>query len=193
MEEVLNGNFKGKNFKTRVQSNQQKFVNVLKKQITNVVGAGLNKDAAVKTVVDKCGAAYYEADRLVRTETMRVINDGQKKAFINNGYTYGYYLVAEDDRLCDECNRIAIETKNNPVPIENMDAVHHPQCRCTIIPVIKKMYEVLQDKFSIAHTLDSDVTDGLVLKSQNNNDNILSATGVNKFKIGFTKNNLDKH
>ena len=31
-----------------------------------------------------------------------------------------------------------------------------------------------------------DVTDGLVLKSQNNNDNILSATGVNKFKIGFT-------
>lgn len=69
-------------------------------------------------------------------EVMRAINIGQKQAYLDKGYTHGYYIYSDDGRNCDECARIAKESREEPVPLADMEAVHHPRCRCTIRPVV---------------------------------------------------------
>lgn len=137
MKEVINANFKGANFSKRIWDNRDKLEKVLSKKIQDIVAAGLSKDEAVKTIMKSQNASFSNSDRLIRTETMRVINEGQKKCFKDNGYTKGYYIVADDDRLCDECKDWEVRTKSQPMLLELMDGCHHPNCRCTIIPVIE--------------------------------------------------------
>lgn len=136
LEEVVNANFKGANFKTRINTNMNKFLKLLDQEVTNCIASGQSKDIAVKSIMDKTGASFRDSDRLVRTETMRCINAGQIQSYKDNGYTHGYYLVADDDRLCEYCNKRAMETKKNPEVLTTLDSVHHPNCRCTIIPIV---------------------------------------------------------
>lgn len=138
MQEVVNANFKGANFSTRIWNNKSKLEKTLSKKIQDIVAAGLNKDEAVKAIMKSNNVSFSNADRLVRTETMRVINSGQKQSFTNAGYTKGYYLVAEDDRLCKECKEWERKTKAEPMDLEDMELPMHPGCRCTIIPVVSK-------------------------------------------------------
>lgn len=144
MQEVVNANFKGANFSTRIWNNKSKLEKTLAKKIQDIVAAGLNKDEAVKAIMKSNNVSFSNADRLVRTETMRVINSGQKQSFTNAGYTKGYYLVAEDDRLCEECKEWERKTKSEPMNLEDMDSVHHPRCRCTIIPVVESLLKPLE-------------------------------------------------
>lgn len=136
LEEVVNANFKGANFKTRINMNNSKFLKLLDKEITNCIASGQSKDTAIKNIMSRANSSFRDTDRLVRTETMRCINAGQLQSYKDNGYTHGYYLVAHDDRLCDYCNKRAMETKKNPEALTSLESVHHPNCRCTIIPVV---------------------------------------------------------
>lgn len=137
MKEAVNTSFKGTNWSSRIWKNRERLGKKLEKGIQDVVASGMSKDKAVKEIMRIERTAFSNADRLVRTETMRVINDGQKKAYINAGRTHGYYIFSDDDRNCEECERIAKESRANPLPLEEMEAVHHPNCRCTIRPVVK--------------------------------------------------------
>jgi len=137
MEEVINANFKGKNFSDRIWDNKRNMVKMLGREVQDVVASGKNKDEAIKIMMDKTGTIFNNCDMLIRTETMRVINDGQKNSYINNGYTKGYYIVADDERLCEECLDWEQRTKENPMLLQDMEGVHHPRCRCTIIPIVE--------------------------------------------------------
>lgn len=147
MEEVINANIKGANFSKRIWNNRNKLSKILEKNIQDIVASGQSKDKAVKQIMEIEKASFNNADRLVRTETMRVINDGQIQSFINNGYTHGYYVYSDDDRNCEECERKSKESRKNPLPLENMKAIHHPNCRCTVRPVVKMkpMSEYIKD------------------------------------------------
>lgn len=132
-KEIVNANFKGANYSDRIWTNKTKLKQQLEKNIVDTVIAGKSKDKAVKAIVDRFGVAFSDSDRIVRTETMRVLNDGQKQSYINNGYTKVEWLVEDDDRLCDECSPLDGRIFNiNAVP-----SIMHPNCRCTFIPVIK--------------------------------------------------------
>lgn len=136
MEEVVNANFKGAGFSQRIWKNRNSLCRILEKSVQDVVAAGMSKDKAVRELMLRHNTSFSNADRLVRTEVMRVINDGQKQAYLDKGYTHGYYIYSDDDRNCDECARIAKESRREPVPLADMEAVHHPRCRCTIRPVV---------------------------------------------------------
>lgn len=136
MEQVVNGNFKGSNFSQRIWKGRQSAFDLLKREIENIVASGQSKDTAVKAIRKATNASFQNADRLVRTETMRVINAGQRQSYIAAGRTHGCYLMANDDRLCEYCKRLAIQTKLEPMQLELMDDSHHPNCRCTIKPIV---------------------------------------------------------
>lgn len=136
MEEAINANINGANFSKRIWNNRNKLSKILEKNIQDIVASGQSKDKAVKQIMDIEKSSFSNADRLVRTETMRVINDGQKQSFINAGRTHGYYIYSNDDRNCEECARISKESRKNPLPLETMKAIHHPNCRCTIRPIV---------------------------------------------------------
>ncbi|MEA5058058.1 MAG: phage minor head protein [Anaerotignum propionicum] len=147
MEEVVNANLKGANFSNRIWKNRSSLLKNLEKNIQDVVASGQSKDSAIKHIMSIEKASFRNADRLVRTETMRVINDGQKQSFTANGYTHGYYIYSDDDRNCEECERISKESRENPQLLDAMDAVHHPNCRCTIRPVVpeKTLFEIVKE------------------------------------------------
>lgn len=136
MEEVVNANLKGADFSKRIWKNRSSLSKLLEKNIQDIVASGQSKDRAVGQIMEVEKSSFRNADRLVRTETMRVINDGQKQSFKVNGYTHGYYIYSDDDRNCEECARISNKSRENPLLLESMDAVHHPNCRCTIRPIV---------------------------------------------------------
>ena len=185
MEEALNGNFHGKNFSSRVWTNRNKMSRILEQSIQDIVASGRSKDDAIKEMIQRTGQSFTNADRLIRTETMRVINAGQQNSYMAAGYTRGYYLVADDERLCDECLEWERRTKDNPMPLDEMESIHHPNCRCTIIPVVedKKLYQYIQEEYAkgMNYTFSNNSSQNMTmqLNKNKNNDKIKIITGHN--------------
>ncbi len=137
-KEIVNANFKGAVYSDRIWDNKTKLKQQLEKSIVDTVIAGESKDKAVKIIAERFGVAFSDSDRLVRTETMRVLNSSQKQSYIDNNYTHYEFLAEIDDRTSDICEGLngkifafadAVEGENFP-PL-------HPNCRSTIIPVIE--------------------------------------------------------
>lgn len=132
-KEIVNANFKGAKYSDRIWTNKTKLKEQLEKHIVDTVIAGQSKDKAVKAIVDRFGVSFSDSDRIVRTETMRVLNDSQKQSYIDRGYTQVEWLVEDDDRLCDECSPL----DGKIFDINTAPSIIHPNCRCTCIPVLK--------------------------------------------------------
>lgn len=131
-KEVVNANFKGAVLSDRIWDNKSKLKQQLEKSIVDTVIAGKSKDKAVKVIMDRFGVAFSDSDRIVRTETMRVLNDGQKQSYKDNGYTRVEILAEDDERCCDDCLSLNGKIFN----IDDSILPVHPSCRCTYIPVI---------------------------------------------------------
>lgn len=141
IKQLLATSWSEKHFSQAIWDNKAKMLEVLKASITESVALGKSKDKAVEAIMQKCNNSFKNADRLVRTELMAVINNGQKQRYKEAGYTKVKILVAEDERLCDECMK-------NDGKIFNIDDVRgilptHPRCRCTYLAVLnsKKLGE----------------------------------------------------
>jgi SPP1 gp7 family putative phage head morphogenesis protein len=132
-KEVVNANFKGAKYSDRIWDNKSKLKQQLEKNIVDTVIAGQSKDKAVKAIIDRFGVAFSDSDRIIRTETMRVLNDGQKQSYKDNGYTKVEWLVEDDDRLCDECSPL----DGKIFDINAVPSLIHPNCRCTFVAVIE--------------------------------------------------------
>jgi SPP1 gp7 family putative phage head morphogenesis protein len=127
-------NFKGANFSDRIWTSKVELSRQLEKSIVDTVVAGRSKDQAVKKLQERFGVGFNDADRLIRTETQRVLNEAQRQTYKDRGYDMVEWLVADDERLCDECMAIG---EGGPYPIDEVPPVAHPNCRCTIIPIIE--------------------------------------------------------
>lgn len=132
-------NWKGSNFSGRIWNNKQKLLTRLKKMVTDAVALGKSKDETVKELTKIFNVGFNDADRLVRTELMNILNQAQKDLYISNGYSKYTLLPHIDDRTSDRCKDIdeskeylfskAITGTNYP-PL-------HPWCRTIAIPVIE--------------------------------------------------------
>lgn len=135
MEQLINANFKGADFKTRINTNKERLLKNLNKEIVNCIASGVPKDRAIKQIMNVTGASFNDADRLMRTELMRCINYGQVESYKEHGYTQFKVLVGKDERTCEVCNG-----KQGRVYNFMLDELppFHPRCRCTIIPIINR-------------------------------------------------------
>lgn len=131
-KEIVYANYKGANFSERIWLNKSKLRQQIEKSVIDSVVAGNPKDVAVKEIRNRFGAGFNDADRIVRTETQRVLNDGQRQTYKDRGYNQVKWLVADDDRLCDECEPL----DGKIFDIDQAPSVVHPNCRCTFIPVL---------------------------------------------------------
>lgn len=85
----------------------------------------------VKEVTD---FGKQRAVTIARTETMRAVNSATKDRYERAGVTKVEWLTALDSRQCDECESLHGEVFDiDKVP----DLPVHPNCRCTVIPVIE--------------------------------------------------------
>lgn len=158
VEEIVNTKFKGEHFSKRIWKNRDNLGKLIEKNLQDIVASGMNKDKAVEQIMNIHNSSFANADRLVRTETMRCINSGQLETYKARGRTHGYYSYSKDRRTCDKCKKLGEDTKKNPLPLEELEPVHHPNCRCTILPVVDlKKYE--KDDIIEKNTKDKDIID----------------------------------
>ena len=75
------------------------------------------------------------AELIARTETQKIVNSARLDAYKDAGIEKYEWLAAIDDRTdieCFELNGRVFEVGSGPLPISGT----HPNCRCTIIPII---------------------------------------------------------
>jgi len=94
----------------------------------------------------------WEAERIARTETIRASNMGRLIGYQKSDVVEGkQWIVTYDDRTCPDC----LEMANQKVPLLSkfisprfgqIDVPPlHPNCRCTIVPVISKNAILTED------------------------------------------------
>lgn len=130
-------------------------------------GLGMGKIAElVAGVFDMC--TEQRALLIARTETIRASNGGAISAYMQSGVVEGKkWLLTDDDRTCPFCMEMDNESRKlnenfydlgdeltvtNPKNNKNITMVFdyedvacpplHPNCRCTIVPIIMEKYKV---------------------------------------------------
>lgn len=138
IENALNKRWVGRNWSDSIWSNKNKLYQKLKASIGSVIMNGDSKDKAVAAIKESMDVGFTEADRLVRTETMQLINSAQLKTYATGGIVKYRYLAALDERtstICQTLNGKEFLLKDAELGV-NFPPMH-PNCRSTIVPVIE--------------------------------------------------------
>lgn len=125
--EVVNANFKGAVFSERIWSRQDELKSQLMQVITNSAVIGTDYKRVSKELAQRLEVSLSDSRRLVRTETMRVLNDACVNSARDRGYNT-YHILLESD-ACDECKNLkdkTFSTSEKVLPV-------HPHCRCCTI------------------------------------------------------------
>lgn len=128
----------GKNWSNRVWGNKTALQERIKKGLIDCVSQGLSKDKMVKAIKDEFNTAFYQADRIARTELTYVQNKSAADRYQANGVKKYEFLAEIDSRTSSICkehdgkiyNFSEMKVGENCPPL-------HPNCRSTIIPVIE--------------------------------------------------------
>lgn len=125
-------------YSSRIWKNKAEMADTLEQGLMDAVTRGLSKDKIVDSMLSIVGNDRYKAERIVRTELTHIQNQACLDTYKKAGVEYYEFLAAMDDRTSEECEELNGErfrldeacTGVNFPPI-------HPNCRCTIIPVIQ--------------------------------------------------------
>ncbi len=86
----------------------------------------------IRDRVDHIG--IHRARLMARTETMYALNEGTKTRYAQHGIEMVEWLTAWDERTCADCaalnGRVFKVSEAPPCPL-------HPNCRCTLLPIIE--------------------------------------------------------
>ncbi|WP_069999439.1 minor capsid protein [Cellulosilyticum sp. I15G10I2] len=134
---IVNANFKGAVYSDRIWLNKDKLREQIEKSIINTAITGQDVRKASRAVRDRFGVAYSDAERLIRTENMRVLNSGQMKSYIDNGYEKYRILASLDSRTSDICKEQNGNIYNFSEAIQGVNyPPFHVNCRSIAVPVI---------------------------------------------------------
>lgn len=124
----------GKAWSDRVWDNKALLQETIQRGVIDSVVRGDSKAKLNKMLQERFEVGFSQADRIARTELAYVQNKSSIDKYAAAGVEYFEVLNTEDDRNCDECvgGRFRIEEAEVGV---NMPPFH-PNCRCTVIPVI---------------------------------------------------------
>ena len=124
----------GLNFQQRIWKNTNKLIETLNEGLLHCVITG-KKTTELKDILQKrFHVEYYEADRIARTELSHIQNVAAKQRYEDYGIREFQVWADKDERRCDVCGKLHKKKFNvneaPPVPV-------HPNCRCSIIPVVE--------------------------------------------------------
>lgn len=146
IREIVNYPYAGRQFSDRVWSNKEKLLNYIENDLTSGLIRGLSIQKLSKQLMDKLEVLYYEAERLVRTETNYIQNQAHLNGYDRAGQKRYKISAHLDSRTSDICRKMdgKIFNMEDAVVGVNFPPLH-PSCRSRIIPVvedIKKKYNI---------------------------------------------------
>lgn len=130
--------YDGEHWSNRIWKHKDALQQNIERGLLDAVIRGVPKDELVKELNKAFNVGFYCSDRIARTELTYIQNKAAADRYKANGVQQYEYLAALDDRtsqICTETNgkrfnmaELTIGTNAPPL---------HPNCRCTIIPIIE--------------------------------------------------------
>ena len=138
VDKAIRTKWLGRNFADSVWDNKKLLAKTLDKIITDSIISGNSHEKTSAKLAQRLDVEVWKAERLVRTETMHTINQGQKESYIEAGVTQYEFLAELDDRTSPECEAEDGNIYNftDAVVGTNYPPLH-PNCRSTVLPVIE--------------------------------------------------------
>lgn len=124
----------GKSWKARVWDNKAKLIDTLNDELINTILTGKTTNDLKAKLQEQFNATYYEANRLVKTELKHIQVKAAEQRYKDSGIEYVEVWADKDERRCKVCGKLH-KTKyrigeTTPIPA-------HPNCRCSVLPVIE--------------------------------------------------------
>ena len=129
-KKIVDFNFKGATLTERIKGVTLKAGAQIQNAIISTAIAGKDYRTVSKELANRLGVARSASDTIVRTETMRVLNEAQKQSYKDKGYQKVIWLAELDERTCTEC----MDINGKEYEIDAAPSVVHPRCRCTCYP-----------------------------------------------------------
>ncbi len=124
----------GKSWSQRIWENTQLLGQTLNEELVHCVVSGKKTSELKKLLQEKFDTSYYCADRIARTEIAHIQTQASQQRYKDYGIKEVEVWADKDERRCDVCGKL--HKKRFPVG-SKMPVPAHPNCRCTIIPVIE--------------------------------------------------------
>lgn len=124
----------GKSWSERIWENTQLLAETLNEELVHCVVTGKKTSELKKLLQDRFNVSYSGADRIARTEIAHIQTQAAQQRYKDYGITEVEVWADKDERRCDVCGKL--HQKRFPVG-GHMPVPAHPNCRCTIIPVVE--------------------------------------------------------
>ena len=137
IDEIVNFNWSGISFSQRIWNNANALANALRTELYIGIQQGESIDKIAKRIEKQFNSKAYQSQRLIRTESARVISSAQEKIYAeSNVVKYLIYTATLDFRTSEICRsrdgkKWRIDDPNRPV------IPAHPNCRSCWIPAIE--------------------------------------------------------
>ena len=139
IKKIIEYPYAGKMFSDRIWDNKDALVKHIKQNLTVGIIRGDSIQKMSRQLKKDLNVLYYQAERLVRTETNYAMNQGHLKGYADSGVVEKYeFLAAIDSRtskLCKNQNGKVYKLSDATVGVNYPPL--HPNCRSTVIPVLE--------------------------------------------------------
>ena len=139
IKKIIEYPYAGKMFSDRIWDNKDALVKYIQQDLTVGIIRGDSIQKMARQLKKDLKVLYYQAERLVRTETNYAMNQAHLKGYKDSGVVEKYeFLAAHDKRtskLCRDLDGKMFELSKAVVG-ENYPPVHC-NCRSTVIPVLE--------------------------------------------------------
>lgn len=127
VRKIIESNFNGKHFSTRVWENEKAVGEHLHKQVKQFLDGKINVNQIKKDIEKTFNTSAYNAKRLVETEANRCSSNAFDRFCKETGVKKVRYNAILDRRLCSDCAQYHDKVFNFNDKIE---LPRHPLCRC---------------------------------------------------------------
>ncbi len=124
----------GKSWSQRLWDNTKLLGETLNEELVHCVVVGKKTSELKKLLQERFNVSYAGADRIARTEIAHIQTQASQQRYKDYGIEEVEVWADKDERRCEVCGKL--HQKRYPVGA-HMPVPVHPNCRCTIIPVIK--------------------------------------------------------
>lgn len=134
--EAVSYPWSGADFSERIWGNSRNLAEDLRQTLTQGLIQGQDLRQMTKALQEKTQASARDCERLIQTESARIMEDGELQSYRRCGVTKYEILGTLDRRTCPVCGRQdgkiypvdGAKTGENYPPF-------HPRCRCTTVAV----------------------------------------------------------
>ena len=123
----------GLSWSQRVWNNTQLLQEELTDKLIECLVSGKKTTQLKRELIERFQVSYHRADALIRTEMAHLQTEAAKQRYQDYGVQLVEVLVEAD--ACEDCK--AMKGKKYPLTQATSLVPKHPNCKCTIVPVIE--------------------------------------------------------